>query len=184
LDDRQHFNFHTIEDAKLDGIVTVGGRSFTRAAANQTTRIARYYASVIYNSCASEQPVVPFGENFMPQVSQPAIAQKNYGRQIPEIQPKEILPETGQDQQRESEKERRGRRPVRRRQKKVNGPGGCLSRCKNQERQIPCALRFAGGKPRPPGRFKPVPARFAENRICDRLPAIDTNITVVILSAV
>ena len=78
--------------------------------------------------------MIPFGENSMPQASRPQPKDKNYGRQIPEVQPEENIAETGQDQQREPEEKRRRRRPVRRRQEKMNG-----------RRLLPLPMRKSGG---------------------------------------
>ena len=56
-----------------------------------------------------------------------AAESQRYGRQIPEIQPEEILAETIQGQQRQRTEKRRRRRQIRRRKKEVTPANCCLS---------------------------------------------------------
>ena len=74
------------------------------------------FASIIYNDRPGKHNMCPFGETNMPQVSQPTEENQNYGRSIPEIQPKEVHTETVQGQQRRPEEKTGRRRQTGRRQ--------------------------------------------------------------------
>ena len=79
------------------------------------------FASIIYNHRPGTHDVSASGETAMPQVSQPAKGNQNYGRPIPEIQPEEVHTETIQGRQRRAEEKTGRGREVSRRQEPLAG---------------------------------------------------------------
>jgi len=90
-----------------------------RQLLSRPSALAGDLASVIYIDHPAKHDERPSGETDMPQVNQPVEGDKHYGRQIPEIEPEKIKPETGSSRQRQPEEKSGRSRQVGRPQKTV-----------------------------------------------------------------